>query len=151
MSSVTSFLRQIPTGLQYYTVSAADASNAAYQFVPGTGNYVGNYTPGAMVQSAVTFNPATQILRDMGKTIKASVATSVGNAQAGVVTAASEAFFREFQVLTPVAGPQTNFGVIGGPSTPSAYAPYFTIYFQTTVSAVGLTPASLMPVAGGQL
>jgi hypothetical protein len=150
MSSVTRFLRQIPTGLSYYT---AGAQVQFYEFVPTTGNYVGNYTPGAMVTLAlpVAFDPATMVLRDMGKTIKASTASSQGNAQAGIVNASTEQFWREFQVLTPTAGPQTNFGVNGSPSVPDAYSAYYTVYLPVTVSAVGLTPSSVVPVAGGQM
>jgi hypothetical protein len=138
MSSVTSFIRQIPTGLQYYTCASG---TVFYQFVPAAGNYVGNYPPGVMntFTSNPTFNPATQILRDMGKTIRADISGG-----------ATGLFFREFQILAPLANPAT-FGVSGDQNTPTANAPYFTVYLQTTVAGVGLTSSFLVPVAGGQM
>jgi hypothetical protein len=150
MSSVTRFLRQIPTGLSYYT---ATAQTQFYEFVPTVSNYVGNYTPGAMVTLSlpVAFVPATMVLRDMGKTIKASVASSQANAQAGVVIASTEGFYREYQVLTPVAGPDGTFGVRGGPSTPDAYSQYYTVYLPTTVGGAGSFTPGLSPIAGGQM
>ena len=150
MSSVTRFLRQIPTGLSYYT---ATAQVQFLQFVPATGNYVGNYTPGAMVTLAlpVAFDPTTMVLRDMGKTIKASTAASIANAQAGTVNANTEGFYREYQVLTPVAGTDPTFGVRGDQVTPTAYSQYYTVYLPTTVAGSGSFTPGLTPIAGGQM
>ncbi len=150
MSSVTRFLRQIPTGLSYYT---ATAQTQFYEFVPTVSNYVGNYTPGAMVTLSlpVAFVPATMVLRDMGKTIKASTATSQANAQAGTVQANTEGFYREFQILTPSAGVDPTFGVRGSPSIPDAYSQYYTVYLPVTVGGAGGFTAGLTPIAGGQM
>jgi hypothetical protein len=139
MSSVTRFLRQIPTGLAYYTASA---QTQFYEFVPAPGNYVGNYPPGyvQLVNPAITFDPTSMILRDMGKTIK----TIVG------VAGTTLGFYREFQILQPLNLASTN-GVGGAPTVPSQYAPYYTVYLPVTVSGVGLTPSGLVPVAGGQM
>ena len=104
-----------------------------------------------MVNVSLTFTPATMVLRDMGKTIKASTASSIANAQAGTVNANSEGFYREYQVLTPAAGVDPTFGVRGDQSTPSTYAPYFTVYLPTTVAGSGSFTAGLTPIAGGQM
>ncbi len=137
MSSVTRFLRQIPTGLAYYT---CPSGTQFYEFVPAAGNYVGNYPPGYVQTLSVSFNPATMILRDMGKTIK----TVIGAAGTTL------GFYREYQILTPSLQPAT-FGVIGSPADPSATAPYYTVYLPVTVAGVGLTASGLTPIAGGQM
>ena len=86
MSSVTRFIRQIPVSTTYY--DAANAAALAYAFVPGTGNYVGNYPPGVMQKASTglagspgsslagaiaTYGVTGAVLRDMGKTIYAAV------------------------------------------------------------------------------
>jgi hypothetical protein len=162
MSSVTRFLRQIPTGLTYVSPTALVA--AALDFVPGTGNYVGNYPPGSMVLATSTglgallaANAAQangQILvRDMGKTIFAPYAPT-----------GSLGYFREYQLLNVSAigaaqgflggvGGQ-NFGVIG-PSAASVpgTSTYCTFYLPAVVGAVGSPSGLTLPlgVAGGQM
>jgi hypothetical protein len=158
MSSVTRFLRQVPTGQALYgngnNNSLGAIADAACLFVPGSGNYVGNYPPGlvcpadAATQAAIRTAAAglTQnlpIVRDMGKTIFAQTASSLANAQAGTGSG-SYGYFRQVQVLIPqpisavqgflggVGG--SVFGVVGG--SPNAYAPYLTVYVPTTVAGV---------------
>jgi hypothetical protein len=175
MSSVTRFIRQIPVSTTYYDAAsiepdAATGLSDAYQFVPDTGNYVGNYTPGHMVRataassSAVgsglynllltTFGTAgtSYVLRDMGKTIKATYTNAAGALGTDV------GFFREVQLLNPLAlGVSTNtviggtdgskFGVIG----PSPA--YLTLYISVAVGGVR-GPAPLLnayAIAGGQM
>jgi hypothetical protein len=139
MSSVTSFLRQIPTGLQYYT---CPSGAQFYQFFPAAGNYTGNYPPGIMATLTLSpaFSPSSQILRDMGKTIRADISGG-----------ATGQFFREFQILTPSNTIPSSFGVTGDPNTPTPQASYFTVYLQITVAGVGVTTPSLVPIAGGQM
>lgn len=167
MSSTQSFLRQIPTGLSFYSLPTATTS--IYEFVPTTANYVGNYPPGAVVEAVnsptlaayldIVYPSGTltagYIMRDMGKTIKASVATSEANALTTppTVTANSEGFFRQFQILKPVAGNVGGaFGVQGAATVPNAYTEFLTIYVPVTVlgSAYASAPG-VYPIAGGQM
>ena len=128
MTSVTRFLRQLPTGMQYY--SPPTSAGSIYEFQPSSNNYVGNYSPGAMVVSTDApalnswlttttggftgpYNGGTLqsgwVMRDMGKTIKAGISSDNG------VTVKAPGFFREVQVLAPTsvasATAQSTFGV----------------------------------------
>ena len=92
MTSVTSFLRQVDTANQFVGVGTnlATLAGVAYEFVPTTANYVGNYPPGFMVVAssvaadvaclATAGSEVTLVLRDMGKTIFAQITNSSGNA-----------------------------------------------------------------------
>lgn len=154
MSSVTRFLRQIPAGLQYYTI-AGSSSVTPYEFVPTAGNYTGNYFPGAMVAmtgagGAATYSiVAGSILRDMGKTVTAPTATSVSNAQGAVYAATSTQKWREYQVITPAVTP--DYSVQGTSTTPDAYSQYYTVYLPITVMDQGVSTPALVPIAGGQM
>ena len=149
MSSVTSFIRQIPLATTYYT--CASGTTPFFDFYPTTTNYVGNYPPGFMVANTLNTNtlPVGFILRDMGKTIKADVSGAFG----------SFGYFREVQVLVPTSfaegclgGLGTNTGgVIGGPSTPNAYSPYYTLFVRTTVAGLGPANPGITPIIGGQM
>jgi hypothetical protein len=151
MSSVTRFLRQIPTGLSFYTLIGAggeQTSNILYKLVPTEGNYVGNYPPGVMDDiTAVVLSGVGQqnyILRDMGKTIQADVSGS---------NPVETAFFRQMQLIVPASASPT-FGVIGAPNVPATGAPYYTVYLPVPVTGRGfILPAgvSLFPIAGGQM
>ena len=110
MSSVQSFLKQRAPGSTLYTVT--DTTNV-YVLVSGSGNVVGNYANdvGFMVSLAnagasITGTPL--VMRDMGKTVKATVSTSLTVAS----TTALAGFFRQVQFLTPTADSLT-FGVNG--------------------------------------
>jgi hypothetical protein len=173
MSSVTRFIRQIPTGQQYYpqytlTVTGSELADAAYIFFPDTGNYVGNYPPGYVVAAVdeagsiygslvalqqTVMGGLTQqsiVLRDMGKTIFAPIATDVAGSDVGQNGAG---YFRQVQVLIPQPISSTQgflggvngsvFGVYGSSPT---YAPYATIYLPTNVAGVFANlNASLLP------
>jgi hypothetical protein len=178
MSSVTRFIRQVPVSTTYYDAGSVlsaspGAIGNAYAFVPDASNYVGNYTPGSMVNAAAAstsavgsglFNLITTtiagtvggaaglILRDMGKTIKAAYTNAAGTLGTDV------GFFREVQLLNPKALGLTtntviggvngsNFGVIG-PSPD-----YLTFYIPVTVAGVrGPVPTqNAYAVAGGQM
>ncbi len=154
MSSVTRFLRQIPTGLQYYAVPS-NLTGVVYVPVDGSSPTVVNDPavtsyPSAVAQSSAVVTAigllTDPILRDMGKTIKAVDATpNNGN----VVR-----YFRAYQVLVPQAATtpiSPNDGVVGSPSLPVAYAPYYTIYMPVTIAGMGSFTAGLTPLAGGQM
>jgi hypothetical protein len=150
MSSCQSFLRQRVTGSTVLVPPATTAGNY-FTFVSGPGNYVGNYPPGWMVEAGAnvagllnaygaTVN--NTVLRDMGKTIKASVATNA----AGAAPLGTPGFFREVQLLVPSVSATpltaTNNGVIGqlpgslpagGNSGDGGYA---TFYIPIVVSGV---------------
>jgi len=153
MSSVQSFLRQRVTGstiLPYTT----GTSETYFSFVAGPGNYVGNYPPGTMldVTAIVTLLTPTgtlAVMRDMGKTIKASV--SAGSALG------TPGFFRQVQIIVPsiVVNPlsQTNNGVIGSlpgtlPTGNSGDGGYATFYIPIIVGGVVASDATgLAPLA----
>jgi hypothetical protein len=169
MSSVTRFIRQIPVSTTYY--DAATAATLAYVFVPGDGNYVGNYPPGVMqlASSGVAGSPgaslagaiavysaADSILRDMGKTIYAAIADTASTPVA--LSPPQFGYFREVQLLVPghigtTVGTQiiggtsgTTFGVRG--DTPA----YLTFYIPVTVAGVRAGVAGTVNViAGGQM
>jgi hypothetical protein len=169
MSSVTRFLRQIPTGLGLVNSSslAAVAGNAL-DFVPTSGNYVGNYPPGVMVPanqtglSAVLSAAAgSLVIRDMGKTIFAPFATTPT-----ATPSANSGFFREYQLLSvsPIVTPPgflggvtgNTFGVIGpAPATAPGTSTYATFYLPVVVGGVGNASAAAFSVpaviAGGQM
>ena len=170
MSSVTRFLRQIPTGQQLYaqggTSGAADLAtiaNAACEFIPTAANYVGNYPPGYVIKASAAVvaaindaaNGYTQtfpIVRDMGKTIFAEISNATTATPTAAATGASGNFgyFRQIQVLVPqpisanqgfIGGPSGSvFGVVGG--SPDTYSQYLTVYVPTSVAGVYATTAA---------
>jgi hypothetical protein len=174
MSSVTRFLRQIPTGMQYYAAPAlATLAGAACEFVPTAANYVGNYPPGYVAPASAALQAAIQtitvglpagslpIIRDMGKTVFAETASSVANAQVGTGLGVKGSF-RQVQLLLPqpitntqgfIGGVNGNVGGVYGGS-PDAYSPYLTFYLPETVCGILASPATLASIGGalgGQL
>jgi hypothetical protein len=167
MSSLQSFLRQIPTGLRTYT---ADTANL-YVLIPGAGNVVGNYpnspytvTPGYMVKVNAPAAGAV-VARDMGKTVFCAVSTA-GNGTD--LATAAPGFFRAVQLLNPVAVQTpisaSNFGVNG--SVPGSVPVgnvgdmgYNTFYVPVVVDGrlpagagpVTVGPAQMSPLIGAQL
>jgi len=137
MSSVTRFLTQVNPSASIFSAgnALANPATAAYEFIPASGNTVGNYPPGyvqmvpasvaALLASAAS---AGAVLRDMGKTIYAGVGA----------TPTAYGRFRQVQVLVPsnppfngnfIGGPAGNSGgVIGGPAIGDAYTNYMVIY-----------------------
>jgi hypothetical protein len=168
MSSVTRFIRQIPVATTYYdaAIIVANASTHAFEFVPTSGNYVGNYPPGfvqnsasldAAIVDASNNNNNEVLLRDMGKTIYAEAFDS--NA-----TSLNKGYFRQVQLIAPkpisasqgfLGGPNgSTFGVIGGPLNPNNYTNYLTFYIPVTIGGVGLPIAATtgaFAIAGGQM
>ena len=162
MSSVQSFIRQIPVSAKYYNAATvvSSAASLAFEFVPTSANYVGNYPPGyvqnngalaAAIAAASAAASAAVILRDMGKTI-ASVVGSSGT---------SIGFYRQVQLIAPAAvssfigGPTgSTFGVLGAPLVPDNYTNYLTFYIPVTVAGVagaGATSTAAYVMAGGAM
>ncbi len=147
MSSVTSFIRQIPLATTYYTCASG---TPLYTFTPTAANqFPGNYPNGVgycVSGNSVAINGA--ILRDMGKTIKCQIGVPV--------VGGDEFFFREVQTLTPgtTQNSLSTFGVTGGPGSPSAQG-YNTFYAPVVVGGSNLPAGSvafpLTPIAGGQM
>ena len=151
MSSVTRFLTQINPSASIF--SAGNIASVAYEFIPASGNTVGNYPPGyvqvapapvlALLASAVS---AGAVLRDMGKTIYAGVGA----------TPTAYGRFRQVQVLVPASTPVSNVltpfnnsflggptgstgGVIGGPAIGDAYTNYMVVYIPVLSSGISAT------------
>ena len=166
MSSVTRFLTQVNPSASIF--SAGNIAAVAYEFVPASGNTVGNYPPGyvqvapapvlALLASAVT---AGAVLRDMGKTIYAGVGA----------TPTAYGRFRQVQVLVPASTPVSNAltpfnnsflggpngstgGVIGGPAIGDAYTNYMVVYipvFSSGISATATLSTSAVLAGSNQL
>lgn len=182
MSSVQSFLKQINPSQRYsYVAGTALATLAAqaFEFVPVSSNYVGNYPPGGMVLAtaagtngslsaglynailnAVTTSPGGAqnlfVLRDMGKTVFAPVTNETDVASGSLGN--SYGHFRQVQLLAPQAvtanqiggSGASTFGVFG--SSP-AYCVYLTFYLQNcVVGDFGSPLAAAVPIThGGQM
>lgn len=147
MSSVTRFLTQVNSSATIFSAGNALASpaTAAYEFVPASGNVVGNYPPGyvqllplsvSVPLAALVANGA--VLRDMGKTIYAGIGA----------TPTAYGRFRQVQVLVPTVG-TNNFiggtsgntgGVIGGVA--NSNTSYMTIYLPVVHN--GIIPAAIV-------
>lgn len=161
MSSVTRFLRQVPLSTTYYALPQAvsDAPQTyLYQFVPSSANVVGNYPPGVVqpvpsnfvTRIAGVVSPATLVLRDMGKTIRAPLNTDTG----------AVGFYRQVQLLAPIAVNNvggslgTSSGVLGDPSSPNEYTDYGTAYMPVVVLGqlgAALPVGGFPAIAGGQM
>lgn len=155
MSSVQSFIRQIPLATTYYTCASG---TPLYTFVPTAANqFPGNYPNGVGYCVSGTFFTSANVsagcyLRDMGKTIKCPL---------GVPTPTSTQYFwREVQVLFPNQSQNSlsTFGVLGNPTTPSVSgnpSAYYTFYVPVPVGGSDIPTASLtfplQPIAGGQM
>lgn len=161
MSSVTRFLRQVPTGVGL--VNPSSLISNALDFVPASGNYVGNYPPGLMVPASETGLatvlsenndvelPGFSVIRDMGKTVLCPYAATVG------ATPQNVAYFRQYQLLrvNPISATQgflggvngSNFGVVGpSAATVPGTSTYATFYLPTVVAGVLGSPSTLADV-----
>jgi hypothetical protein len=168
MSSIGSAPRQIPIGLSaypQYQSTGTSIANAAYVFIPDSGNYVGNYPPGFVVpanspdtqsiydslvrldtvaaglpsnlNNNLNSDQGTFILRDTGKTIYAPIYKNFSS------DTGKKAYFREVQVLIPqpIVSSQgflggVNGNVFGVYGSSPQYALYATIYLPTNVAGV---------------
>jgi len=165
MSSVTRFLKQVTPGLN---VLAPPLLANIYEFVPSSSNYVGNYPPGGMVQAvndsallayltdAAGLYPdgvaSGVVARDMGKTIKASIASTPANAAASTFVADTENHFRMIQLLRPKAGNTDGaFGVQGSNMYPNQYTDYVTVYVPVCVVYSGGLVSASSVLVGGQM
>jgi hypothetical protein len=172
MSSCQSFLRQRVVGTTtlsysgplYCLIAGGGATGTSVAAVLAAGNYVGNYPPGFLVAGPTVANLAeaaqggvvNPIIRDMGKTIKASFTTDAG------VTLNTPGFWRQIQVLSPVtvSGPTiaTNNGVtgqaagfrpsaVGGNNGDSGYNTYY-----IPISVGGVVPGGVsLPLSSASI
>jgi len=133
MSSVTRFIRQIQPDNTYYSAATVLSAPAtyAYELVPSAGA-VGNYPAGVMTPAsgalataltASTYAANSALLRDMGKTIRASLANG------------STGYFRQVQLLVP-ANAASAANVQGSVSAPDAYSPYLTFYVSVAIAGI---------------
>jgi hypothetical protein len=157
MSSVTSFIKQVPSSAQYFS-AAGLLPSTTYQLVPTSSNVVGNYPPGyvqTLTDGGVSLPTLTNaVYRDMGKTIFAGIGA----------TASAFGWFRQVQIMIPqaitasqgfIGGSNTNavsFGVIGTSTTPSSLTDYFTVYIPVVVGGISAVPgAAGQAVLGGNM
>ena len=146
MSSVSRFIKQVPSGNNFYSASGLSAANV-YEFVPSSGNVVGNYPPGYVQLAAGMVAPANAMVRDMGKTIYAGIGSS----------ASSFGWFRQVQFISPapitaaqgfIGGSSgSTFGVVGGAANPDVYTNFAVFYLPINVNGV-LAPANQAASAG---
>lgn len=175
MSSVTRFLRQIPTGLNFGITGGTPLPSVALDFVPTGGNYVGNYPPGVVVPGTTTGlstaltnagistnDPA--FVRDMGKTI---FAPYLATASTPITSTTPYGYFRQYQALIPapitagqgfLGGANGNtFGVVGPAiATVPGTSTYLTFYLPVSIGGTGDASGNsfgspVIPVSGGQL
>jgi len=142
-------MRQRVVGTRTASVPSSFATGTVFQFVPAPGNYVGTYPPGYMLDVSAELtsllsmypSPLSQVLRDMGKTVKAVVSSGLPYLSTGA------GFFREYQLLVPgVVG--SPFGVVGGPPAGGNVVPnYYTVYLPVVVDGMLATGAVLPPVS----
>ena len=116
MSSVQRFLRQRQTGQTLVTGPSPATALSYFVLQADASNYVGNYPPGVMLDASAQVaglvvgnggsTAPAPVLRDMGKTIKATVGLT-----------GTPGFFRAVQIISPStvasATSQSNYGVIG--------------------------------------
>ena len=160
MSSVTRFLKQVDPSTSYSSIGdlISSVSTRVFEFVPSSGNVVGNYPPGyvqaasAALQAAlatIAATPASQcVVRDMGKTILAPIGSLTG----------ARGYFRQVQILLPgtvsatqgfIGGPAGNtFGVLGAAATPDAYTNYMTLYIASPLTGILGGPLPTSAVIG---
>jgi hypothetical protein len=174
MSSIQSFLRQRNVA---NTIFQAPTNACYYNFVAGSGNYVGNYPPGYMALASADIAAAAGVspgllIRDMGKTIKAPIGVLANTPILN--PAATEGFFREVQLIAPVAAVSatgsTTFGVGAGvagsaagtvPAGNAGFNGYGTFYIPIVIdgtlatsagtqASIAVLPTSYLPI-GGQM
>jgi hypothetical protein len=164
MSSVQSFLRQRVTGSTLLAGPSPATPDSYFVLQADASNYVGNYPPGVMIDAsaqvvalvAIAGNggstPPAPVLRDMGKTIKATVGLT-----------GKPGFFRAVQIISPSnvasATAQSNYGVIGssagflpaGNAGDDGYATYYIPIVVGGVVASGVTLSTAGVKLGEQL
>ena len=164
MSSVQSFLRQRQTGQTLVTGPSPATVLSYFVLVADASNYVGNYPPGVMLDAsaqvvglvAIAGNGGSTapapVLRDMGKTIKATVGLT-----------GTPGFFRAVQIISPStvasATSSSNYGVIGssggflpaGNAGDFGYATYYIPIVVGGVVASGVALSAAGVTLGEQL
>lgn len=172
MSSVTRFIRQVPVSTTYYSALGLVATPAAvaYEFVPSSSNYVGNYPAGynnptggfvapasaalvTAINDVISTTPGQSgdglLLRDMGKTIFGPI---TANTTTPATATSNWGYFRQVQLIYPQAitqGPGfmggvtgSTFGVLGAAGTPDPYTNYLTFYIPVPVAGVNGVPTA---------
>jgi hypothetical protein len=137
MSSVTRFLKQIPTDTPYFTLASTVTTIQLSVWTPDGNASITNYASGRAAGSfaastATVAVPGASIWRDMGKTIVSSGRT-----------------FRRIQQLSQAAVGSTEFsatgfvpnneGVFGSASTTTADSGFGVFYFETGAYGQALT------------
>jgi hypothetical protein len=174
MSSVTRFIRQIPVNSQLHSnvnlgLTAASVAPLVFEFVAGSGNVVGNYPPGYMVSAvsgsalntaitqALNANPNC-LIRDMGKTVKCAAGSGTPAVPVAPAASAPVRYFRQVQLISPsdlssnVGGVSGNtFGVLGGPSVPSASTSFLVFYIAVAAGEIIGSGPYAVPMLCGQL
>lgn len=166
MTSVHKMLRQRDQATSILpSIDLEIPQNGFWYLVPISGNYVGNYPPGYMMRVPSSQIPPGTLIRDMGKTIKASARSSVGS---------TPGFFRAVQLITPDAATgKTTFGIYG--NMPRSLRPgnigdmgyrtyYIPIVVNETIGSISvrdefsdsvivspILPISPYPLLGGQM
>lgn len=135
MSSVTRFLKQIPTDTPYFILSQTQTAVALQIWQPD-GNasitsYASGQAAGKFTASTAAVTAGTSLWRDMGKTVVSSGRT-----------------FRRIQLLVESGAGATewqtgafvpnNEGVVGSPSTGSDDSSFGVFYFETGRFGQGL-------------
>lgn len=134
MSSVTRFLKQIPTDTPYFLYNGAGSTVSMAIWQPDSNasitSYASGYAAGKFATSTVAVSAGVSLWRDMGKTVVSAGRT-----------------FRRIQLLTDdVTGVEfssgfapTNEGVTGGPvSGTSADAGFNAFWFETGARGLGV-------------
>lgn len=133
MSSVTRFLKQIPTDTPYFLFNSTATTVSMGVWVPDANasitSYASGYAAGSFSASTVSLSAAgVSLWRDMGKTV-----VSAGRTFRRIQLLAEDGTGAEFSSgFNP-----TNEGVYGGPATP-ADASFNVFWFETGARGLGL-------------
>jgi hypothetical protein len=142
MTSIGRAPRQIPLSTTYYGVPSSLAN--VYDFNPTSANVVGNYPPGYMTVTTIPSIPSGSVMRDLGKTVFATVGSAGTNF----------GWFRAVQIITPTAITSAQ-GFIGGTAGNlfgEGGANYYKCYIPVVLGGIAATtPNQLTPIAGGQM
>ena len=137
MSSVTRFLKQIPTDTPYFTLASTVTTISLSVWTPDANASITSYASGRAAGSfaastATVATPGASIWRDMGKTVVSSGRTfrriqQLSQAAVGATEITATGF---------VPGPE---GVFGNPSTNTTDSGFSVFYFETGAYGQALT------------
>jgi len=134
MSSVTRFLKQIPTDTPYFLLNSTATTVSLSVWQPDSNasitSYASGYAAGKFAASTVGLSAGATLWRDMGKTV-VSAGRTFRRIQMMIVDGTGAEFSSGFN--------PTNEGVVGAPvASPSADAGYNCFYFETGARGLGL-------------